>query len=154
MSSAHRYAVPSLLIIAAFVMAASASAQAANTSPTVRSVLAAEDARFAAMVRADTLTMRDGLAEDLSYVHTSARRETKGEYLASIGAGTIQYEEFAPQERRVRLLGASAAAVVGLAHARARSGGQLFDANVRYLALYERVHERWRLVAWQTTRVP
>jgi ketosteroid isomerase-like protein len=117
-------------------------------------VLALEDGRFAAMVRADTAWLRDALADDLSYVHSSARSETKMQYLESVGSGTLRYQEFTPRERRVRLLGAGAVVVIGLAHARAESGGQLVDVDVRYVAVYERVRERWRLVAWQTTRVP
>jgi ketosteroid isomerase-like protein len=117
-------------------------------------VLALEDGRFAAMVRADTAWLRDALADDLSYVHTSGRSDTKGQFLESIGQGTLRYREFTPRERRVRLLGDGVAVVVGLAHARAAAGGQEVDMYVRYVAVYQRIRERWWLVAWQTTRVP
>jgi ketosteroid isomerase-like protein len=106
------------------------------------------------MVRNDTVWLRDVLAEDLSYVHTSARHETKRQYLQSIGGGTLKYEAFTPLQRQVHLLGPEAAAVSGLAHARAVSGGQLIDVDVRYLAVYRRSGARWQLAAWQTTRVP
>ena len=128
-------------------------AQTPDSMGTVGALMAFEDARFAAMVRADTAWLRDALADDLSYVHSSGRRETKAQYLNSVGSGTMRYQEFTPRDRQVRLLGPRSAVVVGLAHARAISGGQPVDLDVRYVAVYERTGERWRLVAWQTTRV-
>src|SRR5262249_61682140 len=65
-----------------------------------QSLLAFEDARFAAMVRADTAWLRDALADDLSYVHTSARSETKSQFLESVGSRALRYQEFTPKERR------------------------------------------------------
>jgi hypothetical protein len=124
------------------------------TEPISQSLLAFEDARFAAMVRADTAWLRDALVDDLSYVHTSARSETKSQFLESVGSHALRYQEFTPKERRVRPLGGDAAAVIGLAHARVESSGKPLKFDVRYLAVYERLGERWRLVAWQTTRVP
>src|SRR2546425_301173 len=143
------------LVAAALLIPMQAASQTPDTAEVVRSVLALEDGRSAAMVRADTAWLHDALADDLSYVHTSARSDTKAQYLASVGSGTLRYLEFTPRERRVRLLGGGGAAVViGLAHARAESGGQSIGLDVRYVAVYERVRQRWRLVAWQTTRVP
>lgn len=90
-----------------------------------------------------------------AHVHSTARIDTKEQYIESIGAGTLRYETFAPKERRVRLLGAGGAVVAGLAHSRAvASNGSRLDADVRYTAVYEHQSGVWRLVAWQTTRVP
>ena len=141
------------LILWLLVPQGRALAQTPDTAATVRALVAFEDARFAAMVRADTAWLRDALADDLSYVHSSGRRETKVQYLESVGSGTMRYQEFTSRDRQVRLLGPRSAVVIGLAHARAISGGQPVDVDVRYLAVYERTGERWRLVAWQTTRV-
>ena len=97
--------LPLLCLAGALFAPAHASAQAPDSAAAVRGVLALEDGRFAAMVRADTAWLRDALADDLSYVHSSARSETKTQYLASVGSGTLRYQEFTPRERRVRLLG-------------------------------------------------
>jgi len=126
----------SFLILGLAVAATPASSQTPDSATAVRTLLAFEDARFAAMVRADTVWLRDALADDLSYVHSSGRRETKAQYLESLGSGTLRYQEFTPRERQARLLGDTAAVVVGLAHARAVSAGQSFDFDVRYVAVY------------------
>ena len=136
------------------VVSIPAYSQTVDTAAVRRAVFAFEDARFAAMVRADTASLRRALADNLSYVHSSGRRESKAEYLAAVGSGAMKYEEFTPRERDARLLGGQVVVVIGLAHARAISNNQPVDVNVRYTAVYERRTDSWQLVAWQTTRIP
>lgn len=149
-----RISCPWLLLMLLTLTPGAAVSQASDTAAVVRTVFAFEDARFGAMVRADTAWLRSALADNLSYVHSSGRREGKAEYVASIGVGTMRYEEFTPRERDVRLVGTGAAVVVGRAHARAVANNQPVDVEVRYTAVYERRGESWRLMAWQTTRIP
>jgi hypothetical protein len=144
----------SFIVIVLGAVASPAVAQKPDTTAIIRAVLSSEDARFTAMVRADTAQLRNALADDLRYVHSSAQSDTKEQYLQSVGAGTLRYEGFTPKERRVRLLGSAGAVVAGLAHARAAANGSVMDADVRYIAAYELKGGAWRLVAWQTTRVP
>lgn len=131
---------------------AGVASQTLDSVMIARTLLAFEDARFAAMLRAHTAWLRDALADDLSYVHHTGRRETKTQYLETVGSGNLRYDGFTPRERHVRLLGARSA-VVGLAHARGVSRGRTVTGDIRYLAVYERNGDRWRLVAWQVTRI-
>jgi hypothetical protein len=98
--------------------------------------------------------LRDALADDLSYIHSSGRVDTKQDYIASIASGVLHYQEFSAKDRHVRVLGPTSVVIAGTAHTRVESNRQFLDADVRYTAVYERVNHRWRLVAWQTTRVP
>ena len=146
---------PLLLLVTGAISLVPARAwpQARDTTASVRTLLATEDARFAAMVRADTARLRAALADDLVYVHSNGRRETKAQYLESVGSGTLRYQEFAPRDRQVRLFGPEAAMIVGVARLRAAFGSQTADFDVRYVAVYAHEGDRWRLVAWQTTRI-
>src|SRR5437773_94667 len=60
-----------LLLTAALVFAPSLRAQ----DSTQARVLAAEDRRFAAMVRGDTAALRTMLADDLAYTHTTGEKQ-------------------------------------------------------------------------------
>ncbi len=53
-------------------------------------VLAAEDARFAAMVAADPEAMRRWFADDLAYVHSTGSVEDREQLIASILSGKLQ----------------------------------------------------------------
>ena len=54
-----------------------------------RAIEALEDKRYAAMERADREVLEQLLADDLTYVHTSGRVETKSQFINSIESGEI-----------------------------------------------------------------
>jgi hypothetical protein len=129
----------------------------ARQSPTnadAAAVLAAEDARFAAMVAADVAGMRRWLAEDLRYVHSTGKVENRDELIAGIAAGKLRYIALTPGERQVRFLGPSAAVVEGSARIQAAAGAATADFQSRYVAVYALDGASWRLRAWQSLRLP
>jgi ketosteroid isomerase-like protein len=121
---------------------------------TAAAVVAAEDARFAAMIGADAEAMRRWLADDLAYVHSTGQVEDREQLVQSIAGGRLRYLAIEPSERRVRLLGPDAALVEGVARIEARAGDQSVDFPARYTAVYGRVDGGWRLRLWQSLRVP
>lgn len=147
---------PSTLLRAFLLLPASVSTaltQDFETARVTQEVLAAEDARFAAMMRADTAALNEMLGDDLIYVHSSGRTETKMQFLNAVGSRAIQYLSFVPVERQVTVLDAGAAIVMGRADVRVILGGQQLDFDIRYIGAYGRAAGRWQLRGWQTTRV-
>lgn len=117
-------------------------------------VLRAEDARFAAMVAGDAEGMRRAFAEDLAYVHSTGDVQGRDDLVASISGGQLRYLMLDPAERKVAFLGPDAAYVLGRGHIRAQAGDREVDFQGRYLAIYGRSGESWRLRAWQSLRLP
>lgn len=117
-------------------------------------VLAAEDARFAAMVAADPEAMRRWFADDLVYVHSTAVVEDREQLIAAIVSRRLQYLAIEPSARQVVFQGADAAFVHGVGHINARSGDKTLDFQARYLAVYGLQDGVWRLRAWQSLRLP
>lgn len=117
-------------------------------------VLAAEDARFAAMVAGDADGMRRAFAEDLAYVHSTGNVQGRDELAAAIAGGQLRYLALEPLERKVVFLGPDSAYVLGRGHIRARTAVQEADFQGRYLAIYGRNGGNWRLRAWQSLRLP
>ncbi len=128
--------------------------RASVPAASIDAVLAAEDARFAAMVAADPDAMRRWLADDLTYVHSTGRVEDREQLIASITSGKLRYIAVEPSERRVVFQGPEAAIVQGLAHIKARAGDQSLEFPARYLAVYSLFDGAWRLRAWQSLRLP
>ena len=116
-------------------------------------VLHADDRRFEAMVQADWAALDAALADDLTYVHSTARLESKAEHLANLRAGRPRYRGIAPRERRARVHG-SVGVVSGVSEMHVENAGREQRFTVRYLAVYARTGEQWRLIAWQSTRQP
>src|SRR2546428_7317701 len=68
-------------------------------------VLRADDRRFEAMRKGDWAALDAALADDLTYVHSTARLESKKEHMDNLRAGKPHYRGIAPRERRARVHG-------------------------------------------------
>jgi hypothetical protein len=68
-------------------------------TPRSRQVLATEDQRFAAMLRADTAALRSPLAPDLTYTHTDGEQNTKDEFLQILSSNALRYDSIVPDAR-------------------------------------------------------
>ena len=116
-------------------------------------VLRADDGRFKAMVGADWAALEAALADDLTYVHSTARLESKAEHVANLRAGKPHYRGAAPRDRRVRVHG-GVGVVNGVSEMHVENAGKEQRFTVRYLAVYAKSGDRWRMIAWQSTRQP
>ena len=116
-------------------------------------VLRADDRRFAAMQKGDWAGLEAVLADDLTYVHSTARLESKAEHVGNLKAGRPHYRGIAPRERRVRVRG-DVGVVNGVSEMHVENAGKEQRFTVRYLAVYARSGDAWRMIAWQSTRVP
>ena len=116
-------------------------------------VLRADDRRFTAMQKGDWPALEAALADDLTYVHSSARLEAKPEHVGNLKAGKPHYRGIAPRERRVRVHG-DVGVVNGVSEMHVQNAGKEQRFTVRYLAVYAKAAGSWRMIAWQSTRVP
>ena len=115
-------------------------------------VLRADDRRFEAMRREDWAGLEAALADDLTYVHSTARLESKAEHIANLRAGKPHYRGIAPRERTVRVHG-GIGVVNGVSEMHVERDGKEQRFTVRYLAVYAKAGEQWRMIAWQSTRM-
>lgn len=129
--------------------AAAKPASAALARHDEASLLAAEDARFAAQIRRDFAAIEAGLGEELVYSHATGRRQTRAEYLDALRMGTAVYRRIDVAERSARVYGA-----VGVT--RDVLAMQVGDRTMRssVLGVYVWREARWQLVSWQTTPLP
>jgi ketosteroid isomerase-like protein len=138
----------------AFAVAAINAAAGETSVAAEAAVRKVEAQRVEAILKGDTVTLERILAPDLTYMHSSGILDTKESYLASLSSGRLTYKGFDESDVRVRVYG-DAAVVTGRAMARAQRGDDLLVTNVALTAVYAKGRDgAWRLVAWQTTRLP
>jgi ketosteroid isomerase-like protein len=121
--------------------------------PTEADVLAADDRRLEAMRKQDWAALDASLADDLVYVHSTARVESKAEHTGNLRAGRPHDRGIAPRDRQVRVRG-DVGIVNGVSEMHVENAGKEQRFTVRYLAVYTRAGGAWRMMAWQSTRVP
>jgi uncharacterized protein (TIGR02246 family) len=116
-------------------------------------VAAAEKKRFAAMIAGDLDTLGALLADDLTYVHSSGRVDSKAQFLDSLRTGRQKYFEIAPEDTSVRVFGDTAVST-GRSAMHVSAGGQDMRFRIQFTDVWVRRNGRWQMVAWQSTRLP
>jgi ketosteroid isomerase-like protein len=128
------------------------TAVATQPTATEADVLRADDRRFEAMRKGDWAALDAALADDLTYVHSTARLESKAEHVANLRGGKPHYRGIAPRERTARVHG-NIGVVNGVSEMHVERDGKEQRFTVRYLAVYAKSGSDWRMIAWQSTRV-
>jgi len=116
-------------------------------------VLQADDARYRAMLDGDLATLAQLLAPGLSYTHSSAHREDREAYLASLASGRVRYLDALRDEVHVQIHG-DTAVIEGHVLLHAMVDGVRRRLDNRFLSVWLREAGQWRLLAWASTPIP
>jgi uncharacterized protein (TIGR02246 family) len=112
----------------------------------------ADRARFEAMIKADTAGLTDLLSADLTYVHSSGVLESRDEYVEAIRSGKYKYKKVDLEDVKVRAYG-DTALVSGKATIDVTSSGNDVHSVLRFLDVWVKQDGKWRMAAWQSTRL-
>lgn len=112
-----------------------------------------EDQRYRAMERSDLQQLSTLLDEELVYSHSDASRDTKESYLNRVRQGVYAYISISTLERNVKCIGSSFDVACCIGHMRmlGRLNGQPKEIDNRYLAVYVRRADGWKLLRYQPT---
>ena len=121
--------------------------------PQEAEVRKAEDARIAATIKGDVTALSALFADGMTYVHSSAKLETRQEFLDLIKSGFYQYKSIAPHEVTVRLYG-STAIMAGLADIEVVTDGKPVSPKLRFTEVWVKGKAGWQMAAWHSTRLP
>ena len=124
-----------------------------SSSDDARSVLAAEDRRYQAMIDADLSALDRLLAEQVSYAHSNGVRDTKAEYLQKVRSGYYDYRRIDHPVERLEVVG-DTALVLGRMTADLAVDGTSKTIDNLSLAVWARIGGEWRLLAYAPTTLP
>jgi hypothetical protein len=111
--------------------------------------------RFAALVDKNYSFLESVLADDLSYVHSSGKYETKKEYLSNLKSGELSYLEInvlaiEPKQYSKNLI--VNRGKLKLKVSSENKAEQTF--SLIFTDIFEKKNGNWKLVSWQSTRLP
>lgn len=112
-------------------------------------------ARVRAMVTGDETTLECYFTEDLTYAHTNGVLDSKATLIDKIRTGVYKYASIEVDDARVKELPGDAAVVTGTAGLGVRTdAGNLLRIPIRFISVYVRDEDTWKMTAWQSTRLP
>jgi hypothetical protein len=118
----------------------------------IEAIRGLERERFRAMVDGNGELLDALLSDNVIYVHTNGKRESKQQFIDAITAGRRRYRQIEIQSQDVLTVGHETCVVTGraLIEMEANNGALLFP--IAYTAIQAQESGRWRLIAWQATR--
>ena len=109
--------------------------------------------RMTAMAQKDTAALKNMLCKTLVYTHSSGRQDTKQSLIDGMESGTTVYTSMVPSEVKAQDLG-NAVVLTGVAAISVNSHGKPNSFRVRFTDVYENQNGTWRMVTWQSTKIP
>ena len=116
-------------------------------------IIALENRRIEAMIKGDIKALEEILADDLIYTHTTARIDTKSSFTEAISSGRTKYRSMEQDDVKVRQYG-DTAVVTGHARVHVEANGREIKFQIRFIDVYAKRNDVWRMVAWQSTKLP
>ena len=116
-------------------------------------ILALETARIKAMCDLDIDQLKEILSDDLTYTHSTARQETKSEFISALTSGRTKYQSIDREDVKVQQYGETAV-VTGHAKFHVNANGNDVRFQVKFTDVYVKLGEKWQMVAWQSTKIP
>lgn len=140
---------------AAGLLVLGGAAHAADCDPKLvpSEVLAADEARYAALQAVDVPALERLLGNDLHYTHSSTQVDDKGAYIDSVRTGKVVYREMLRSDQKVTPYGCMAV-MTGRGDFKVEIDGKPLEVHIRFTNVWEKRGIGWQMVAWQATRFP
>ncbi|HXT80662.1 MAG TPA: nuclear transport factor 2 family protein [Acetobacteraceae bacterium] len=119
----------------------------------VETIIALDKKRMTAMAQKDAATLKAVLSDDLVYTHSSARLDTKQSLIGNMESGSTVYTAVEPSDVKAQDLG-TAVVLTGVCAISVVSNGTPNAFRVRFTDVYANQGGQWRMVTWQSTRLP
>ena len=109
--------------------------------------------RMTAMATKDVATLEALLADDLIYCHSSARLDTRRSLIDAMVSGATVYTGVEPSDVVAQDFG-DTVVLTGIARIEVAVNGTPNAFAVRFTDVYAKRNGTWRMVTWQSTRLP
>ena len=144
------YAIHMMRLITTLCMLAAVSMAADKSADAVK---AAEKAWASATVAGDEAALKQILADDLTYTHSTGDTDKKAAFIGNL-KGARKYHKLNHESMDVRLYGNTAVLTATAQVETSQNGGAVNAAHLRFIHLWVLQNGRWQLVAHQSLRLP
>ncbi len=129
-------------------------ARATPADDAIAAVLAADEARGAAMLASDLKALESILADDLNYTHSNNRLETKVSHIESYKQG-LRYTKFVTSALRATVITPDVITLNGIIEQTKGTPAKWTDYRLLFLAVWRKSPSgAWQLASLQTAVAP
>lgn len=128
-----------------------AGALRAAESP-VDAVRRADQARLTAMMAGDGAALNRLMSDELAFVHSDGRIESKADYVKNMLAGDTAYKNAKTSDVRTMEPAPGVVILIGSQQMNKRLGPNWSEIKLKFMAVWRNEGGTWRLVAWQSMR--
>ena len=104
------------------------------------------------MMAGDGAALGKLMSEELVFVHSDGRHESKADYVRNVMAGNTAYANARTFEVKTLTPAPNIVIVIGAQEMRKRLGATWSDIKLRYMAVWRNEAGAWRMFAWQSMR--
>ncbi|MEB2787319.1 nuclear transport factor 2 family protein [Algoriphagus persicinus] len=116
-------------------------------------VLDLEKKRFNAMTEGDVDLLDQLISDDLYYIHSNGKVDTKDTFIGGIKDGTSKYGNILLEESKTRIYG-DAAIINGICtYENKKPDGSPNNLQLKYTSVYANSDGNWKFVSWQSFRM-
>ncbi len=115
---------------------------------------AADDARVAAMISADPARLAAAFSDELLYVHSNGKPDTKATFTESLTSGKSKYNSVTYDQRDFREVAPGLVLMNGRCRVLLGKAAPFTELNLSFLAAYRLEKGIWRFLAWQSCKLP
>ena len=142
----------SLIRVATLGWLIAGGVHSAVAEPAVISVMRADQARLTAMMKGSGEALGQLMSDQLRFVQSDGRVESKADYVKNMMAGDTEYADARTSELETMQISADVVVILGVQEMRKRLGSTWSEIKLRYLAVWRNESGTWRMVAWQSAR--
>lgn len=114
---------------------------------------AADDARVAAFTSADKAKLEATLSDELRYVHSSGKLDTKASMVEALTTGKSAYHSMTYESRDFREVVPGLVLMNGRVKVQLGKTEPFTEMNLSFLAAYRLEKGTWKFIAWQSCRL-
>lgn len=115
---------------------------------------AADDARVAAMIAGDAGQLAAAFSDELLYVHSSGKADTKASFTEALVSGKSKYNAVTYEQREFREVAPGLVLMNGRCRVKLGKSAPFNELHLSFLAAYRFEKGGWRFLAWQSCKMP
>jgi ketosteroid isomerase-like protein len=142
-----------LLLASGFLQSCTSVEPVDRSSQDIEDLSAQADRWDKAIVRKDRAAIEANMAQDFRQIDGHGNVETKLSFVDGLMAPELQIDPYAVEEFQVRLYG-EVALLSGRTRMTGRYEGKPFQSHYRYIDIYVRGSQGWRIVSVQISKIP